>query len=257
MGEDMETRFKLVVPVYCAEKYIEKCLVSIINQRYQNYSCVIVDDASLDRTAEKINNIMKSLPDHIRNKFSLMKRTHNVGALENIIAGVNRLKCEPDDVILLIDGDDFLYSTEVLGYLNEVYKANPELLLTWGDYIQTSDNQRGVCGDIRVPIESYRKDVYGWCTSHLRTFKFRLYILIKDKDMRDENGKYYAMSWDLCLLFPMLEMAGKDRIKYLNKILYCYCNENALNDHVKDLRLQLAQAMEIRSKPPYKYVKEI
>lgn len=42
----------VIVPVYNVEKYLERCLKSIINQTYSNIEIVLINDASTDRSGE-------------------------------------------------------------------------------------------------------------------------------------------------------------------------------------------------------------
>ena len=43
-----EVAFSIVVPIYNVEKYLEKCVNSIINQDYKNFELILVDDGSPD-----------------------------------------------------------------------------------------------------------------------------------------------------------------------------------------------------------------
>ncbi|URZ87627.1 glycosyltransferase family 2 protein [Floricoccus penangensis] len=45
----------VIIPVYNGERYIERCLNSLINQNYKNFEIIIIDDGSLDSTQEIIN----------------------------------------------------------------------------------------------------------------------------------------------------------------------------------------------------------
>ena len=43
-------KISVIIPVYNAEKYIDKCLKSVINQSYKNLEIIIIDDKSNDKT---------------------------------------------------------------------------------------------------------------------------------------------------------------------------------------------------------------
>ena len=47
-----EPLISVIVPVYNAEKYIEKCVASIRAQTYRNLEIILVDDGSCDRSGE-------------------------------------------------------------------------------------------------------------------------------------------------------------------------------------------------------------
>jgi len=51
----------VVVPSYNREKYIEKCLKSIIGQTLAPSEIIVVDDCSSDKTVEKVRNISSNL----------------------------------------------------------------------------------------------------------------------------------------------------------------------------------------------------
>ena len=46
-----------IVPVYNTEKYIEKCVNSILSQDYKNIEVILVDDGSVDNSSSIIDNI--------------------------------------------------------------------------------------------------------------------------------------------------------------------------------------------------------
>ena len=47
-------KISVIVPVYNTEKYIEKCLDSIVNQTFQDIEIIVVNDGSTDHAEEKI-----------------------------------------------------------------------------------------------------------------------------------------------------------------------------------------------------------
>ena len=52
----------VIVPAFNSEKYIEKCLSSILRQTYQNLEVIVVDDGSTDRTTGIVRRFAEGDP---------------------------------------------------------------------------------------------------------------------------------------------------------------------------------------------------
>lgn len=241
--------FKIIVPLYNVEEWINKCLYSIKLQTYDNFQCVLIDDISTDRTIQKIEKVIQG-----DDRFLLVKNTQKKLALKNIYDGIKLSQPDKEDVIVTLDGDDWFASQRVLERLNREY-TEQDCWLTYGSYIEYPSKKIGKFAQ-QIPANIIQNNLlrkYRWCSSHLRTFKYHLWQKIKTEDFLDTNGGFYEMAWDLSFMFPMLEMAG-DRSRYIKDILYMYNVSNPLNDHKKDNSLQRKLEMEIRNKPPYKQI---
>ena len=89
----------VVVPVYNVEKYIERCVVSIVNQTYTNLEIILVDDGSTDQSGlicDELNN----QDDRIK---VIHKMNEGLGLTRN--RGVTEAKGE---YICFIDSDDYV-----------------------------------------------------------------------------------------------------------------------------------------------------
>jgi glycosyltransferase involved in cell wall biosynthesis len=96
-------------------------LQSIINQNYQNYKIVIIDDASDDGTGELIQIFLKNskFPPE---RYSLIHNKKRLSAVPNIYNAIKNY-CSKDDIAVLVSGDDELLGKLVFKILNVVYQT--------------------------------------------------------------------------------------------------------------------------------------
>ena len=241
---EKELLFNLVVPVFNSEMYLEKCLNSIVKQSHQRFQVQVVDDCSSDSSYD----IAYSICEKNKN-FKLSRNHRRIGALNNIFNLLHTKIKEPSKTIdVIIDGDDYLYSSDVLNIIEEKYiKTN--CLITYGSHISS----KGVLGKkypkIIRKLNLFRK--YFWYASHLKTFRHDLWLAINPQDLINKNREYFSVAWDLAIMFPMLEMAG-NRQEFISEILYCYNDKNPISDHKIRRKEQILSAKEIRQKKRYK-----
>jgi glycosyltransferase involved in cell wall biosynthesis len=226
-----------------------------MDQDYDNFKVVVVDDCSDDNTWDLIQGF-----DVVcrRNKERLGS------ALGNIAWGINLISKDKDDIIVTVDGDDYLVDNSVLSYLNEIYQE--DVWLTYGSFLPLSGRYKGTCQDLKEthtfddegrPITNYPTPVTYrksgvWVTSHLRTFKRGLWDMIDDKDLRDENGEYFKIAGDLAYMYPLVEMAGH-RTRFIDKVLYMYNDLNPNCDSKTNPQEQIRTGKLIQLKPCYNF----
>jgi hypothetical protein len=121
----------------------------------------------------------------------LVKNTDKKYALQNIAEAIASSGAQDDDVIILLDGDDWFASSLTLEHLNSHYK-DKKCWMTYGSYIM---HPHGIVGPEpseypKKVIENndYRSDQ--WRASHLRTFRRHLWDQIDHKDLQDANCDY-------------------------------------------------------------------
>jgi len=238
----------IVVPSYNCEKWIGKTIDSIKKQTYENFICILVDDISTDNTYETMKTLTSEDP-----RFICILNKQKKYALKNFVDCFRNYSKDPEDILIQIDGDDWLYDDSALETVVEKYKST-NCLMTYGSFIEYPS---GVTHDYY--LKPYSKEVVKnnafrevpWKASHLRTFKAKLWNRIKDHDLIDEEtGLHYEVTCDLALMFPMLEMAG-ERSEHIEKILYCYNKTNPLSDMYVKEKEQIRLANKIRNKKKY------
>lgn len=237
--------FAIIIPSYNNSKFYQKNLQSVLGQQYQNYKIIYIDDFSSDGTEKLVNSFFSS--KNLKN-VTLQQNTQRLGAMRNLYEAIH--KCNDNDIIVTLDGDDWFAHNKVLEILNNYYN-DKNTWMTWGSYMDHPGKTRGCSRPIPDQIiksRSYRRSP--WMTSHLRTFYKWLFAKIKKEDFYDPSGKFLDVASDLSFMLPMLEMSNYHG-KYIHDILYVYNNENPIQDYKVKLNRQLAMDRFIRSKPIY------
>ncbi len=106
-------KYSIVIPVYNVEKYIDKCLKSILNQTYKDYEVIIVNDGTKDNSMDIVNKYNVEI---INQK--------NKGLSEARNEGVKKAK---GDYILFLDSDDYI-EKDLLLEVSKMLDNNPELI---------------------------------------------------------------------------------------------------------------------------------
>ncbi len=244
-----DPRFIIIIPFYNAKNYLRECLDSILGQAYPNWLAVCADDHSDDGSSEIIPADERMIKIYNNSR---------VTALPNIVNAILHCSADyrDDDILCLLDGDDKFLHPYSLSIVNELYLANPACLLTYGQYI-TSLGRLGSCEPYAEwEFAELRKCKKG--ASHLKTFRWKLYkeFLRQDSDLKaykDSNGNFYTMSSDPALMYPLLEIAGFENIKFNKHPVYWY-RIHEKNDSTVDIQKQKKIDAEIRLKRKFKPV---
>lgn len=246
-----DVHFVIVIPSYNNKEWFEKNLDSVFAQTYKNYSVIYIDDVSTDGTGDLVGNYIKA--HGVQKSITLIKNKKRNGALANIYHAV--YTCQDRDVVVLLDGDDWLAHENVLLRLSREYSKKKY----WLVYSQFELWPMHEIGWNSVPLPSRYEDpsyprVYS--PSHLRTFYAGLFKKIKKQDLMYE-GDFYSMTWDMAIMLPMVEMASYGHVKFIPEVLYTYNNSNPLSDHRVNETLQLKLHAIIAAKTKYKPLKKL
>lgn len=247
LGKIPEKPFVIVIPSYNNEKYCQQNILSVLGQEYQNFRVIYLDDASTDRTFERVEAIVKDSP--LKGRVTLVHREKNVGSVKNLYDAIH--SCKDEEIVVRVDGDDFLAHPFVLKYLNKVY-ADRNVWMTYGNYLDYPSYEQNpkLCEEFPPSVirsGSFRK--YKWVSTHLQTFYAGLFKKIDVEHLKKE-GAFLSMAGDVALLIPLLEMA-KSHVRHIKDVLYLYNRINPISDHKKNLQLQSACEGHVRSLKPY------
>lgn len=108
-------KFSIIMANYNSEKYIRRCIESILNQTYKNFELIIVDDVSTDNSP----NIIREYCNDPRIKFIELTEKRFNGGTRNF--GID---IASGDYIMFIDCDDYVYSNKALEEINNFAMYN-------------------------------------------------------------------------------------------------------------------------------------
>ena len=108
----------VILPFYNNEKYVEKSLMSILNQSYKNWFLILINDASTDNSLKIVNEVLKSKKIS-KKKYKLILNKKNLGVTKSLNKA---LKISKSKYVARADADDFYHKDRFkiqLNYLNK------------------------------------------------------------------------------------------------------------------------------------------
>lgn len=122
-----ELDLTIIVPVYNVEKYLEKCIESIVNQRTTyTYNLILINDASPDKSCDVINRFL------CNSKVTVIHHSTNQGVSAARNTGLQKM-C--GKYVMFVDSDDFLPDNAIQELLNAAYRLNADILQGGYQYI--------------------------------------------------------------------------------------------------------------------------
>lgn len=125
----MKSSISIIIPIYNASKYLNRCLDSIIGQSYSNWECILIDDGSVDDSGRICDEYVKK--DH---RFRVIhKENGGVSTARNV--GINDSEGE---WLYFCDADDELLSDGLETLIHAFSKSGSDLI--FGGYIECNED---------------------------------------------------------------------------------------------------------------------
>lgn len=228
----IEQKIIVISPFFNAKDYIEKCIYSVAAQNYSNYEHWLIDDASTDLGGNVAMSCIESLPDELRHHFKLICNTHNQGAVANHIHAIR--KCKPDDIVLLLDGDDSLVNRpDIFDYYNQLHYSYD---FTYGSCWSIVDNIPLVAQPYPPTIKKerdYKNYKFNWNMpyTHLRSLKAKLLASEPDTKFCDSEGQWFRAGGDNATFYAAIVNCNPKAVYAVSDIVYNYNDASPLNDY--------------------------
>lgn len=245
----------VIVPIYNVEKYLNRCIDSIINQTYRNLEIILVEDGSLDNCGKICDEYR-----NIDNRIIVIHQKN--GGLSN--ARNNGLKKASGKYVAFIDSDDYIKDDYIEYLYNMIIKFKAEISILLP--LEFNEGTDAIIKNEKEEIKIYSKydalevmlyqkefDNSAWGKLYLKSviknieFPFGKlyedigtvykYILNSNKIVYSNLKKYYYLQRNTSI------MGSKFKIQELD---YIYQAENMMNDVKQMNNSKLTRASECR-----------
>ncbi|MDO4197477.1 MAG: glycosyltransferase family A protein [Erysipelotrichaceae bacterium] len=201
----------VIIPVYNVEKYIEKCLDSILDQDFSDYELLLIDDGSIDKSVEIIKEYMK---DKTVNYRLIEKENGGQSSTRNL--GIRESK---GDLICFVDSDDVICKD----YLSSLYKALKEDDdFSFGNYSFIKEMVPFI--DDNNEVKEYdRKELINDFLK--RTVNFLIVSMLLRKSFIEENNLYFdeSVRFSEDQIYMWEAIVHSKKASYTYKKIYGYC----------------------------------
>ncbi len=207
-----------ISPCFNASRNIPQLVKSLQDQDDPEWSLILIDDMSSDKTAEVIERFSRK--DH---RISGIINTEKKFALRNIVETARDFENDRDVVIAVVDGDDFICNSRTVTILKNNYKDKIDCVWTAHRW---DINGMNISKPIPEKVDPYQ---WPWSSSHLRTFRSNLLLQIPDSNFKNTFGTWFERGYDQALMLPVIKVSREH--KYVNEVCYQYnINSVSVND---------------------------
>lgn len=203
-------KVSIIIPVYGVEKYLAKCLDSLVTQTLKDIEIIVVNDGTKDNSQKIIDKYQKKYPKLIK---AYIKENGGQGSARNY--GLEYAKGE---YIGYVDSDDYVDPTMFEKLYNTASKNNSDMVIC-GNYVVSEDYSILKTELLNFPTDKHNcKDNYNLIFDKMAVWNkiYKKELILNNKiDFRSQ--KWYE---DLDFTIPLL--LKSKRIDFVNEPLYYY-----------------------------------
>ena len=259
-GTIMSERVSIIVPCYNGERYVDRCLNSILNQEYSNIEVIVINDGSIDNSEVKIKKYIKLFNNKGYELIYVKKENGGVGSA--IKCGLDRVKGE---FFMLLDIDDFIFENAVKEMVSFLQEKNYKIVRSNGYYVNEVDIDE-IQGEFIVnKDEKINEDIFEDII-YYKTNNWAGSYMVRTEEYMDitKSIDYYESKHgqNLQILLPM---TYKNKCGFIDKPLMKYIKnsgsytdvksfEETINmyENFKNIRVEILKRMNINNKEYYK-----
>ncbi len=215
-------RFSIIIPVYNTEKYLHECLESVLNQTFDDFEVILVDDGSTDSSGEICDSYALKYSEKIR-----VIHQKNSRQLRTRLNGISKARGE---YCTFCDSDDMLSSVffETLDSRIDEYDE-PDMIIYSFRYFDDSgcfsDRKITICDTDKTFAKEEKKDIYAHFISD-SLISSMCVKAVKTDVLHSDNLSYDDDMFNLSVSEDLYQSLGiatlSQRILYINEPIYYY-----------------------------------
>lgn len=218
----MTFKVSVIVPVYNVEKYLNKCLNSLVNQTLKGIQIIVVNDGTKDNSQKIIDDYVINYPDKV---FSFIKVNGGLGDARNF--GINYALA---DYIGFIDSDDYVELDMYEKLYQQALKTNSDIVTCNIQYEWENSKRKYILKGHKGLDEQTNKimflsPLFAWN----KLYRKSLFV--------DAGILYPKQLWyeDIPVTIPLFALSKN--ISYVDQVLVHYVQRNnsimSTNDNLK------------------------
>ncbi len=213
----MNPLVSIVIPIYKVEKFIVRCLQSVVNQSYKNIECILVNDVTPDNSMEIAQDFIEKSPDF---DFKIINQPFNQGLSMARNVGMDLAKGK---YIYFLDSDDEITDYAIDHLVKLAEETNAEMVLGQSVCINEEEDWKRNY----FPINS-KKDILEGSKEIVWNFvKGQYPVMACDKlvrlDFLMKNKLYFVKDlFSQDVLWSFQSMLKFEKIAFLREDTYLY-----------------------------------
>ena len=209
----------VIVPIYKAEKFIERCIVSLLNQDLNNIEYIFIDDASPDNSIDILNSIIEI--SNRKKDIVILRNEKNMGVAKTRRKGMLLANGE---YVIQVDADDWI-ENNMLSCLYNKAKEEQSDIAVCNYYVSYLKKEAFVKEEYKKHIDSNIKNMLlGYLHPSFCITLIRRDFYIKNNLI--PTGEF-NMGEDIDIILQMFSLT--DKISYIPKGLYHYIQYNSFS----------------------------
>lgn len=142
----MEPKVSVIIPVYNSEKFIGKCIDSVLAQTFQDFELILINDGSKDNSQKILEEYKQKEPKKIT---LIQQKNKGVAKTRN-----ESIQIAKGKYIMLIDNDDFIDKDYIETFVKEIEEHDDDVVM--GGYRRPNE-QGKIIKKLQLPNEPWGK----------------------------------------------------------------------------------------------------